>query len=66
MSIYSYEGRFIVTYSRRGEFMRYSCKSLKEAQDKQREMADEAIVELTHKRYYFHPDKVMILHYPKG
>jgi hypothetical protein len=66
MSIYSYEGRYIVTYSRRGEFMRYSCKTINEAQAKLKEMAEEAIVELTHRRYYFQPDKVMILHYPKG
>jgi hypothetical protein len=55
-----------VTYSRRGEFMKYSCKTLDEAQAKLKEMAEEAIVELTHRRYYFQPDKVMILHYHKG
>jgi hypothetical protein len=66
MGIYSYEGRFIVTYSRRGEFLNFSCKTLKEAQAKLHEMTNEAIVELTHRRYYFQPDKVLILHYGKG
>ena len=66
MGIYTFQGRWCVNYTRRGEFLNYSCKTLKEAQEKLHEMANEAIVELTHRRYYFHPDKVMILHYPTG
>lgn len=66
MAIYVYNGRYCVTYTRRGEFLNYSCHTLQEAQAKLHEMANEAIVELTHRRYYFQPDKVMVLHYSKG
>jgi hypothetical protein len=64
MGIRVYEGRYVVTYTRRGIVMTYSTMNLQEAQDKLREMTAETIVELTHKRLYFQPDKILELHFP--
>lgn len=66
MGIYVSDGRYCVTYTRRGEFLNYSCKTLEEAQAKLHEMTNETIVELTHRRYYFQEKQIMILHYPVG
>jgi len=63
MGIRVYEGRYVVTYTRRGVFMTYSTLNLDEAQAKLREMTAETIVELTHKRLYFQPDKILELHF---
>lgn len=64
MGIRVYEGRYVVTYTRRGIFMTYSTLNIEEAQAKLREMTAEAIVELTHKRLYFQPDKILELNFP--
>lgn len=65
MSIRCYEGRYIVTYFRRGIHMTYSCINVEEAQSKLREMCNETIVDLTHRRLYFQPDQILELHFPK-
>ena len=64
MGIRVYEGRYVVTYTRRGIVMTYSTMNLQEAQAKLRQMTEETIVELTHLRYYFQPDKILELHFP--
>jgi len=65
MGIRTYNDRFVVTYFRRGVHMSFSCTNLQEAQAKLKEMCDETIVELTHRRLYFQPDKILELHFPK-
>jgi hypothetical protein len=65
MGIYYRDNRYTVTYTRRGERLNYSCKTLEEAQAKLHEMTNETIVELTHRRYYFHDKRIMVLHYPR-
>ena len=64
MGIRVYHGRYVVTYTRRGVFMTYSTMNLQEAQAKLKEMTAEAIVELTHKRFYFQPTQILELHFP--
>ena len=64
MGIKCFEGRYVVTYYRRGINMSFSCTNLEQAQAKLKEMCDETIVELTHKRIYYQSDKVLIINWP--
>ena len=65
MGIRCFDGRYVVTYFRRGIHMSFSCKNIEQAQAKLKEMCEETIVELTHKRFYFQPDRILELHLPK-
>jgi UV DNA damage repair endonuclease len=65
MAIYFNSGRYAVSCVRRGVSMTYTCKTLEEAQAKQREMIGDVLVELGLRRLYFHPDKILVLNYPR-
>jgi hypothetical protein len=64
MAIYCIQGKYAIRCVRRGIMMTYTTKSLQEAQEKHREMTEDTVVELSLRRYYFHPDKILELHYP--
>lgn len=66
MGIRCFDGRYTVTYFRRGEHMSFSCTNLEQAQAKLKEMCEETIVDLTHRRLYFQPDRILELHFKKG
>jgi len=66
MGISFCNGRYVVTYTRRGEFLNYSCVNIDEAQAKLREMTEDTVVELTHRRIYFQDKQIMVLHIPAG
>ena len=65
MAIYYNAGIYTVSCKRRGVPMTYTCKLLEEAQAKQKEMVQEIVVELRLRRLYFHPDKILVLNYPR-
>ena len=65
MAIYFNSGVYTVSCKRRGVSMTYTCKLLEEAQAKQKEMVQDVVVELRLRRYYFHPDQILELHYPR-
>jgi hypothetical protein len=66
MSITSTVGDgFYVTYIRRGERMRKRCHSTKEAEICLKSMMEDTIVDTNYTRWYFLPDKTLILHKPK-
>ena len=64
MVIYFNNDKYIVRCVRRGILMTYTTSNVKEAQAKHKEMNDDIVVELSLRRYYFHPDKILELHYP--
>jgi len=65
MAIYFNSNRYAVSCVRRGVSMTYTCKTLAEAQAKQSEMVQEIVVDLGLRRLYFHPDKILVLNYPR-
>lgn len=56
---------FYITYIRRGERMSKRCLSEKDAQACLHSMMYDTIVDTTFKRWYFLPDKTILLHKPR-
>ena len=57
-------GGFIVSHGRRGVVMRCTVRTRAEATETERSMREDEIVDLYKTRYYFSPDKILILHKP--
>ena len=55
---------FYVTHSREGIRMSRRTKTYDEAEETLRMMKEDLIVDLPRVRYYFHPDKILILRKP--
>lgn len=56
---------YFVSHSRRGIRMSRRTKTYDEAVETLRMMREDLIVDLPRVRYYFHPDKILILRKPK-
>jgi hypothetical protein len=62
MAIDKTGGTFTARVKRRGHVLTYTCKTMEEALEKEREMKEDILVRLTMRRYYFHEDRVLIFH----
>lgn len=56
---------YFVSHSRRGERMRKRCKTMEEAKACLNSFINDIIVDTTRTRWYFLPDKTLILKKPK-
>ena len=56
---------FYITHMREGIRMSCRTRTYHEAEETLRVMKEDLIVDLKRVRYYFHPDKILILRKPK-
>jgi hypothetical protein len=56
---------YFVSHSRRGERMRKRCKTIEEAKACLNSFINDVVVENTRTRWYFLPDKTLILRKPR-
>lgn len=56
---------FYITHTRQGIRMSRRTKTYREAEETLRMMREDLIVDLPRVRYYFQPDKILILRKPK-